>query len=209
MDALSLDTVLLSEDRKSLKILDQTLLLKDIWEAIKSLRVRGAPAIGVCAAYALAIGAAQIAGSDNEREADEAGGAGFFDNDSKSDYKGLDTESFLIKLKERSDYLASARPTAVNLSWALNRLMRLAEQNRDREPSEIVELLYKEADKVREEDIAISRSIGEIGYKLLKPGCGILTLQCRYTCDSQIRNGNCSYVYSRRAWDDGFQSLLR
>ncbi len=186
MDALSLDTVLLSEDRKSLKILDQTLLpgkvkvlelgeLKDIWEAIKSLRVRGAPAIGVCAAYALAIGAAQIAGSDNKRKADEAGGAGFFDNDSKSDCKGLDTESFLIKLKERSDYLASARPTAVNLSWALNRLMRLAEQNRDREPAEIVELLYKEADKVREEDIAISRSIGEIGYKLLKPGCGILT----------------------------------
>ena len=71
MNALSLDTVRLSPDRKTLDILDQTLLpgtvkilhlsrMEDIWEAIRSLRVRGAPAIGVCAGYAMALAASQI-----------------------------------------------------------------------------------------------------------------------------------------------------
>ena len=100
MNALQLDTVLLSKDRSCLEILDQTLLpgtikvievskIEDIWEAIKVLRVRGAPAIGVCAGYALALAASQI--EEGEKEA------------------------FFAKLRETKDYLASARPTAVNL----------------------------------------------------------------------------------------------
>ena len=75
MNALELNTVVLSADRKSLEILDQTLLpgairvlrlsaLEDIWEAIRVLRVRGAPAIGVCAGYALALAADQIETAD-------------------------------------------------------------------------------------------------------------------------------------------------
>ena len=75
MNALSLDTVVLSADRAALEILDQTLLpgevkvlrltkMEDIWEAIRSLRVRGAPAIGVCAGYALALAGAQIRTDD-------------------------------------------------------------------------------------------------------------------------------------------------
>ena len=77
MNALELDTVLLSSDRTCLEILDQTLLpgevktlhlsdMRDIWEAIYSLRVRGAPAIGVCAGYALALAASQIETEDKD-----------------------------------------------------------------------------------------------------------------------------------------------
>ena len=160
MNALELNTVLLSEDRSCLEILDQTLLpgrvevlrlgrLEDIWEAIKELRVRGAPAIGVCAGYALALAASQIG---------ECGKAEFFS-----------------ELKRKKAYIASARPTAVNLFWALDRVMKTAEDNHDKSIDEITELMFAEAEAIREEDIAISRSIGEIGFKLLKPGCGILT----------------------------------
>lgn len=77
MNALELDTVLLSPDRTCLEILDQTLLpgevktlhlsdMRNIWEAIYSLRVRGAPAIGVCAGYALALAASQIETEDKD-----------------------------------------------------------------------------------------------------------------------------------------------
>lgn len=161
MNALNLDTVLLAEDRSSIKILDQTLLpgrtkvlslgsLEDIWEAIKSLRVRGAPAIGVCAAYAYALAAAQLSGGDKDR--------------------------FFAELKKRKDYLASARPTAVNLTWALNRMEQTALAHADdMSIAEITELLFQEADAIRNEDIAISRSIGETGFGLLHKGDGILT----------------------------------
>jgi hypothetical protein len=99
-DALQLDTVKLSEDRSYLEILDQTLLpgtirvlkigeLKDVWEAINVLRVRGAPAIGVTAAYAAAMCAGRI-------ETD-------------------DPEAFYREFLREKEYLATARPTAVNL----------------------------------------------------------------------------------------------
>ena len=160
MNALELNTVVLSADRKALEILDQTLLpgtirvlrlsaLEDIWEAIRILRVRGAPAIGVCAGYALALAADQI--------------------------ETADKDVFFAQLHEKRDYLASARPTAVNLFWALDRIERTARENRERSIPEIREILFAEADRIREEDVAISRHIGEIGFSLLRPGCGILT----------------------------------
>ena len=106
-NALSLDSVVLSSDEKELVILDQTLLPNevkflhltkagDIWEAIYSLRVRGAPAIGVAAAYGIYLLSAQEETEDMAR--------------------------FLEAFKGHKDYLNSARPTAVNLSWALNRM---------------------------------------------------------------------------------------
>ena len=107
MDALKLDTVLLSGDRSCLEILDQTLLpgtvkvlrvekIEDIFEAIRFLRVRGAPAIGVCAAYGIALTASRI--------------------------ETQDYGTFLSAFREQKNYLASARPTAVNLFWALDRM---------------------------------------------------------------------------------------
>lgn len=160
MDALKLDTVLLSEDRSCLEILDQTLLpgtvkvlriekIEDIFEAIRFLRVRGAPAIGVCAAYGIALTASRI---DTQ-----------------------DYETFLAAFREQKKYLASSRPTAVNLFWALDRMERTLLAHAGQTVAEIKELLFAEAQAIRDEDVAISRSIGEIGFGLLKPGDGILT----------------------------------
>ena len=159
-------TVRLTPDRQALDILDQTLLpgtlkrielhtKEEIWEAIRKLRVRGAPAIGISAAYGLAVTAAQIR-TDN-------------------------TADFLDGLHEIKEYLATSRPTAVNLFWALNRMEAAAQKNSGLNPEQIREILYEEAENIRNEDEAISRAIGEIGHGLLagikKPGktVGILT----------------------------------
>lgn len=160
MNALELDTVRLSEDRSCLEILDQTLLpgtvkvlrlerTEDIFEAIKYLRVRGAPAIGVCAGYAMALAASRIDTQDHE--------------------------VFLAEFMRQKAYLAKARPTAVNLFWALDRMERTLRNHADKPVDEIKEVLFAEAQAIRDEDVAISRSIGEIGYGLLKPRDGILT----------------------------------
>ena len=189
MNALDLNTVVLSPDRKTLEILDQTLLpgtvrvlrlsrMEDIWEAIRVLRVRGAPAIGVCAGYALALAASQI-----ETE---------------------DKAEFFTRLHGVREYLASARPTAVNLFWALDRMERTAEANRDRTLGDLREVLFAEADRIREEDIAISRSIGEIGFSLLRPGCGILT-HCNAGTLATSKYGTATapvYVALERGWKD-------
>lgn len=160
MSVLDLDTVRLSADRRFLEILDQTLLpgtvkilqldkIEDIFEAIKSLRVRGAPAIGVCAGYAMALAAAQC--------------------------KETESTAFLADFLKTKDYLAASRPTAVNLFWALERMERALRRHMDRPLAEIRELLFQEAQAIRDEDVAISRRIGEIGFSLMKPGSGILT----------------------------------
>jgi len=160
-NALSLDTAVLSEDGKALVILDQTLLpnevkylsltkAEDIWEAIYSLRVRGAPAIGVAAACGLSLLAGQV--------------------------QTEDMAQFRTAVREQADYLNSARPTAVNLSWALRRMEGVLEENRDRlTVPEMKERLRREALAIREEDVAISRAIGTFGRELLRPGMGILT----------------------------------
>lgn len=160
MNVLQLDTVRLSADRTHLEILDQTLLpntvkvlsvsrIEDIWEAIRLLRVRGAPAIGVCAGYAIALTASRI----------ETG----------------DQEQFCREFVKQKEYLASARPTAVNLFWALNRMEGVVRASLARPVAEIKERLFAEAQAIRDEDVAISHSIGEIGFSLLRHGDGILT----------------------------------
>ncbi len=148
-------TVRLTPDRQALDIIDQTLLpgtirrirletKEEIWEAIKKLRVRGAPAIGVSAAYGMAV--------------------------VSSRFEAQDFESFYREFTALKEYFASSRPTAVNLFWALNRMddCARAAAGEGRSLDEIRELLYKEADAIREEDVLISRNIGEIGFGLLK-----------------------------------------
>lgn len=160
MNALALETAVLSADGNELVILDQTLLpneirylhltkKEEIWEAINKLRVRGAPAIGVAAAYGLYVVART--------------------------FDCHDSASFIASLKNAAVYLDSSRPTAVNLSWALRRMVRKAEENASCAVPELLDVLRKEADLIREEDIAISRSIGEYGFSLLHHGDGILT----------------------------------
>ena len=159
-NALALDSVRLSADRDCLLILDQTLLpgkteilrlrtAEEIREAIRTLRVRGAPAIGVAAAYGAALSASKI----------ETGDPG----------------AFLTRFLSLRDYFATARPTAVNLFWALDRMEGVVRKTLSRSVPEIKEALFAEAQAIRDEDVAISRAIGEHGYALLKPNCGILT----------------------------------
>ena len=157
MDPLKIDTVRLSEAGDALVIIDQTLLpnevrylrlreTEDICEAIRMLRVRGAPAIGVAAAFGAYL-AARFA-PDEQLEG-----------------------SFLAA----SDALAASRPPAVNLFWALDRMRRAYAAVRGGEPGEIRRALRREAQAIMDEDIEISRSIGRCGLELLRPGMGILT----------------------------------
>lgn len=146
-------TVKLSTERDCVNIIDQTLLPgqikrinlgteEEIWEAIKKLRVRGAPAIGVCAAIGLAVLANKISADD--------------------------FEGFYSEFKRIKEYLASSRPTAVNLFWALNRMDRKVLELQNSSVSDIKEKLFEEALVIQAEDIQISRSIGEYGFELMK-----------------------------------------
>ena len=135
---LEYDTVSLSDDGAALVIIDQTLLpgeikllhltkQNEIWEAIQALRVRGAPAIGVAAAIGLYLAAREI----------EAVGRG----------------AFLERLHAAAEYLNSARPTAVNLSWALRRMERTAHQTAGG-AEEIRAALHRECLAMWQEDSA-------------------------------------------------------
>ena len=147
-------------DTKELLILNQTKLpgtteilrlstAKEIWDAIYLLQVRGAPAIGVSAAFGIYILATQI-------EADN------FD-------------TFYEEFSKQRDYLDSSRPTAVNLSWALKRMDAVCVANKDKYKEELLDILLKEAQAIKEEDTWVNKMIGEYGLELVKPGDGILT----------------------------------
>ncbi len=155
-----METVMLDDAHSELIIIDQTLLpaetvflklktQEEIWEAIYKLRVRGAPAIGVAAAYGIYLGAKGIKASEYE-----------------------DFYSEFIKAKK---YLASSRPTAVNLFWALDRMDECVKWNKEKAVEDIKLELLKESHKIKEEDTWVCRSIGEYGLTLLNPGMGILT----------------------------------
>ena len=154
------DTVDLDEERQALAIIDQTKLpskmemiyltkQEDIWDAIYLLKVRGAPAIGVAAAIGIYLAA--------------------------KDIKADSYEDFLAQFRKAKDYLDSSRPTAVNLSWALKRQEKVVLDHAGESIEDIVKALHDEAVKIREEDIAVCRAIGEYGLTLIKDGDGLLT----------------------------------
>ena len=155
-----LTTVSVDWEEPAVIILDQTQLPsreaylrlytpEEIWEAIYHLKVRGAPAIGVAAAYGMAVCAQQ------------------FGEQSFS--------VFFQKFTEVKKYLASSRPTAVNLFMALDRMEKVVVAHSVNPVPEIVELLRVEAEAIRAEDAAACRKIGENCLSLLRPGMGILT----------------------------------
>ena len=86
-----------------------------------------------------------------------------------------DYGEFLSEFRKQKEYLDSARPTAVNLSWALRRMEKVVEEHADLPVSRIKEMLRREAIEIKEEDIRVCRAIGEYGLTLVKPGDGILT----------------------------------
>lgn len=191
-NALNMDTVRLSDDLKHVVLLDQTLLpnetkyltldkAEDIWEAIYALRVRGAPAIGVCGAYAYYVLANQI-----ETE---------------------DMDEFVALCTKIMEYVNSSRPTAVNLSWALNRMhgVLLAEKD-SLSVADMKVRLMNEANAIREEDIQISRSIGQYGFELLEKlgkGVGIMT-HCNAGTLATAKYGTAlapMYIALENGWD--------
>jgi len=140
-----IDQTKLPEELTHLEVSDIEVLA----EAIKSLRVRGAPAIGIAGAFGVVLGVQNFAGEDKE--------------------------AFFKQLKETSEYLNATRPTAVNLSWAIQRMNRLANENKDKPVAEIKERLLKEAQTIWEEDREICRRLGKHGAKLVKDGFNVLT----------------------------------
>ena len=160
MNILTYESVSLDENEPALLILDQTKLpghaeilrltdIHDIHRAIYTLQVRGAPAIGIAAAFGLYLSARSL---------------------SINDYP-----SFMAALKESRDYLNSARPTAVNLSWALNRVYSAAEASEGKSIPEIIGAMRLEAVAIKDEDTETCRRIGEYGLTLIHDGATILT----------------------------------
>ncbi|MDD4564048.1 MAG: S-methyl-5-thioribose-1-phosphate isomerase [Eubacteriales bacterium] len=200
MGVLDIKPVKYEEDR--MLILDQTQLpgemvylemktKEDVWDAVYKLKVRGAPAIGVAAGYGLYICTRDICAKDY--------------ND------------FYRQFTEIKDYLASSRPTAVNLFWALDRIEgRVREfeyaardhSARDLNKSEgfkenteridtwentqsmIKKAILEEAEKIRTEDESACRAMGEHGLTLLKPGMGVLT-HCNAGTIATAKYGTC------------------
>ena len=122
---------------------------EDVAEAIKTMKVRGAPAIGVAAAYGLALGA--------------------FQNKCK------DKETFINNIREISDLFGATRPTAVNLFWALHRMTDTLEKTDIDEVSLLQDLLLREAHQIFAEDIEMNKSIGRYGSELVPPKAAVLT----------------------------------
>ncbi len=153
-------SVHLSGDERSVVIIDQTQLpnrevylelqtAEEIYDAIKRLAVRGAPAIGICAGYAMYVLAQQETTGD----------------------PGM----FLADMERAGAYLVSSRPTAVNLSWAVRRMLGVIRGAADRPVGEIRGLLRRECLAIHDEDIRMCCRISEYGLSLVKPGDGILT----------------------------------
>jgi methylthioribose-1-phosphate isomerase len=146
---------------------------EDVAEAIRTLRVRGAPALGVAAAYGLALAAAQDAGGSRSER--------------------------LARLRVAAAGLRATRPTAVNLAWALDRLLAAADATSD--PERLPERLLAEAHAVARADIAINRRMAAHGAALFPDGAAVLT----YCNTGMLATGGWGTAFGvlRQAHEDG------
>jgi len=142
------------------KILDQTKLPIEVSyiecnhygmvvEAIKNLKCRGAPAIGIAAAMGLALAA--------------------------QDIKAKDFDNFFYKIKKIANVFISTRPTAINIKWAMKRMLNLLKKYKEEKIEKLKKLLVVEAIKILEEDIEVNKTIGILGAEFIKDGDTILT----------------------------------
>jgi methylthioribose-1-phosphate isomerase len=150
----------LTVEGERVTIIDQTLLpgeerrielatVDDVWEAIQQLKIRGAPAIGIAAAFGLAVAARNSEASD------------------RSD--------LLSDVKAARKYLATSRPTAVNLFWALDRVLDTVEQSRATDVEELRGIVWAEARALLAEDLEVCRKIGKLGAALIGDAGAVLT----------------------------------
>ena len=220
---LDYETVDLDIETDELVIIDQTLLpgkteiirlktAQEIWDAIYLLRVRGAPAIGVAAAFGIYILAKQIAVEKNMLDKDGEAVQTVGRNVNQAD----EFKTFYVEFVKQKEFLNSARPTAVNLSWALNRMDGLCQSMRHKSISDIIDALQEEAIEIKNEDIRVCKAIGEYGLSLVKPGDGILThcnagqlATCKYgTATAPIYLGH-ERGYNFRVFADETRPLLQ
>lgn len=184
-----LQSVIWAGDR--LDLLDQRLLpgeivylplttAEEVWEAIRQLKVRGAPAIGIAAAFGVYLGVRGVQG---------------------------DADKLLAEVNRQADYLATSRPTAVNLFWALDRMKAKAAELVRSEPSvdpaKLKEALLAEAIAIRDEDEETCRRIGEHALTLLADGIGVLT-HCNAGGLATAKYGTALaplYLAKERGWD--------
>src|SRR5439155_1488101 len=124
--------------------------VEGVWEAIRNLRIRGAPAIGVAAAMGVVLGMQ------------------YFEHRERGAYAN--------RLREVTSYLRTSRPTAVNLFWALERMeLRVRGLTEDQSPEDLTAALLEEARAIEDEDRRMCRAIGEVGSELIADGQGVLT----------------------------------
>ncbi len=126
---------------------------EDVYDAIKNMIVRGAPAIGVSAAFGLYLGAKSLLNSSEAK----------------------DYEAFKEKFFKICDFMFSARPTAVNLGWAIERIKSLIIKDKGKTVTSIVQDIKAESLKIYDEDIEINKNMGHYGAELLKDGYTVLT----------------------------------
>lgn len=122
---------------------------RDVEFAIKDMVVRGAPAIGVSAAYGVYLAALEFINTPKDK--------------------------FLKKLEEACSVLYCSRPTAVNLMWAINRMRNVIKNNIDKDVKEICELIKKEAETIEKEDIETNKRIAQFGNTIIPHNAIILT----------------------------------
>jgi methylthioribose-1-phosphate isomerase len=119
---------------------------KEVERAIKAMAIRGAPLLGAAGAYAIALEASRA-----------------------------HTKEELFSLITNAAEIRHARPTAKNLSWAIERMKRIAEKNKDKSKEELKKIIVGEANRIAEEDIRINTKISRNGAQLIKGKSGILT----------------------------------
>ncbi|MDE0734700.1 MAG: S-methyl-5-thioribose-1-phosphate isomerase [Pirellulaceae bacterium] len=149
----------IGETHGSLELLDQTKLpatiqhlqcqdVETVWEAIKMLRVRGAPAIGIAAAYGICLGIQDVTSHEEGQ----------------------------LQVISTAEYLATSRPTAVNLFWALDRMKARAVQvTQTDSATSLQQALLVEAIAIHDEDRQTCHAIGKFGAELMQDGQGVLT----------------------------------
>lgn len=150
---------------------------EEVWASIRHLQVRGAPAIGMAAAYGLYLG---IRNSE-----------------------ATTFEAFWSDVSKQAEYLGSSRPTAVNLFWAIDRIKARVQQNADKSVAELKAAVLDEALAIQKEDAEVCRTIGEHLLTLLEDGMGILT-HCNPGALATAAYGTATaplYLAKERGWD--------
>lgn len=141
--SLMIDQTIIPYEYKKVKITSS----KDMYNAIKTMIVRGAPAIGIAGAHGVVLGAME----------------------------SKDCADFVSSVENIAKYIISSRPTAVNLKWAVEKQIDVIKENKDKTSSEIIELLTQNAVRLENEDIEINKKIGDYGAEIVPKGATILT----------------------------------